>query len=106
MPQQRESQSSQRFPTQLSALSLAIISLLATSHAFAQESTTTTASNTSTVETLDPVVITGERGNDTNIVVRSKRIELEKAVNLEDIFKQTPEVNVAGGQATAQKLYV
>ena len=107
MPQQREPQSSQRFPTRLTALSVAIFGLLATPHAFAQESTSQSeASNTGTTETLDPVVITGERGNDTNIVVRSKRIELEQAVNLEDIFKQTPEVNVAGGQATAQKLYI
>ena len=62
--------------------------------------------NTSADIELDPVVVTSQRGADTNTVVRANRIEVEQANTLRDLFKQTPEVNVSGGQSTAQKLYV
>ncbi|WP_171014150.1 TonB-dependent receptor [Chitinivorax sp. B] len=55
---------------------------------------------------LDPVQITAERGSDTNTVVRAKRIEVEQAVSLQDLFNQTPEVSVGGGLPMTQKLYV
>ncbi|SMC25898.1 hemoglobin/transferrin/lactoferrin receptor protein [Andreprevotia lacus DSM 23236] len=55
---------------------------------------------------LDPVLVTAERGSDTNTVVRANRIEVEQASSLQDLFKQTPEVSVGGGLPTAQKLYV
>ncbi|MDK2125150.1 TonB-dependent receptor domain-containing protein [Parachitinimonas caeni] len=57
-------------------------------------------------EQLDPVLVSAKRGKDTNTVVRSSRIDVEQATSLRDIFKQTPEVNVAGGLGVAQKLYV
>lgn len=56
--------------------------------------------------TLDPVVVTAQRGRDTNTVVRAGRIEVEQALSLQDLFKQTPEVNISGGLSVAQKLYV
>ncbi|UXI66613.1 TonB-dependent receptor domain-containing protein [Tahibacter amnicola] len=57
-------------------------------------------------EKLDPVLVTADRGPDTNTVVRPNRIDVELASSLRDLFKQTPEVNVAGGLPVAQKLYV
>lgn len=57
-------------------------------------------------QTLDPVVVTATRGQDTNTVVRSKRIEVEQASSIRDVFAKTPEVHVSGGQSAAQKLYV
>ena len=53
---------------------------------------------------LAPVVVTGQ-GDDVTIV-RARRIELEQATSLRDLFKQAPEVNVVGGPSTAQKLFV
>ncbi|WP_374351953.1 TonB-dependent receptor domain-containing protein [Chitinimonas sp.] len=58
------------------------------------------------VGVLDTVSVTAQRGNDTNTVVRSQRIEVEQASSLRDLFKQTPEVDVAGGLGVSQKLYV
>lgn len=56
---------------------------------------------------LDPVQVTATRGADTNTVVRAARIDLEQAIGLQDLFKQTPEVTIGGGGlAAAQKLYV
>lgn len=55
---------------------------------------------------LDPVVVTAQRGRDTNTVVRAGRIEVEQALSLQDLFRQTPEVNISGGLSVAQKLYV
>ncbi|RZI86535.1 MAG: TonB-dependent receptor [Rubrivivax sp.] len=57
-------------------------------------------------QALDPVVVTAKRGQDTNTVVRGKRIELGQATSVRDLFQQTPEVHVSGGQPAAQKLYV
>ncbi len=57
--------------------------------------------------TLDPVVVTAQRGKDTNTVVRASRMDVEQALSLQDLFKQTPEVNISGGAlATVQKVYV
>ncbi|WP_028311814.1 TonB-dependent receptor domain-containing protein [Derxia gummosa] len=57
---------------------------------------------------LDPVTVTAERGSDTNTVVRAKRIELEQATSIQELFKQMPEVSVGGGGGlpVAQKVYV
>jgi hemoglobin/transferrin/lactoferrin receptor protein len=56
---------------------------------------------------FDPVQVTAQRGTDTNTVVRASRIDVEQAVSLQDLFKQTPEVSVGGGGLPiAQKLYV
>ncbi|MDI1261532.1 TonB-dependent receptor [Aquabacterium sp.] len=57
-------------------------------------------------QTLDPVVVTATRGQDTNTVVKAKRIEVEQASSIRDVFSKTPEVHVSGGQSAAQKLYV
>lgn len=57
-------------------------------------------------ETLDPIVVTASKGQDTNTVVRAKRIEVEQATSLRDLFQQTPEVGISGGMSAAQKLYV
>lgn len=56
--------------------------------------------------TLDPVVVTATRGQDTNTVVKAKRLEVEQASSIRDVFSKTPEVHVSGGQSAAQKLYV
>lgn len=56
---------------------------------------------------LDPVVVTAQRGKDTNTVVRASRMEVEQALSLQDLFKQMPEVNISGGAlSTVQKVYV
>ncbi|HEY0061760.1 MAG TPA: TonB-dependent receptor [Telluria sp.] len=58
-------------------------------------------------QTLGTIQITAQRGNDTNTVVGANRIEVEQAVSLQDLFKQTPEVSIGGGGLpVAQKLYV
>ncbi|MFC4158678.1 TonB-dependent receptor domain-containing protein [Chitinimonas lacunae] len=57
-------------------------------------------------ERLDPVLVTAERGSDTNTVVRANRIEVQQATSVQDLFKQIPEVNVAGGLPVAQKVFV
>lgn len=57
-------------------------------------------------DTLDPIVVTASKGQDTNTVVRAKRMEVEQATSIRDLFKQTPEVGVSGGMSAAQKLYV
>ena len=58
-------------------------------------------------EKLDPILVSAQRGNDTNTVVRANRIAVEQALGLGDLFKQTPEVSVGGGGLqVAQKLYV
>lgn len=60
-----------------------------------------------TEQTLGTIQVTAQRGNDTNTVVGANRIEVEQAVSLQDLFKQTPEVSVGGGGLpVAQKLYV
>lgn len=65
------------------------------------------AAHAQTEVQLDPVQVTAQRGSDTNIVVRAKRIEVEQAVSLQDLFKQTPDVSIGGGGLpVAQKLYV
>ena len=84
-------------------LSMAIIALFS-SNTWAQDSKTVVIENGPTE--LPSILVTGTRGNQTNTVVKSKRIAAEQAVSLRDIFKQVPEVNVAGGQSTAQKIYV
>jgi hemoglobin/transferrin/lactoferrin receptor protein len=56
---------------------------------------------------LGTIQITSQRGADTNTVVNAGRIDVEQAVSLQDLFKQTPEVTVGGGGLpVAQKLYV
>jgi hemoglobin/transferrin/lactoferrin receptor protein len=56
---------------------------------------------------FDTIQVTAQRGADTNTVVRATRIEVEQAVSLQDLFKQTPEVSIGGGGLpVAQKLYV
>lgn len=56
---------------------------------------------------LAPIQVTAQRGADTNTVVGAARIDVEQAVSLQDLFKQTPEVSVGGGGLpVAQKLYV
>lgn len=73
------------------ALSLAIAAIVSQS-AFAEKA-------------LDDVVVTaGESSADT--VIELETLEKMQATDLEDIFKQTPEVNVGGGFSTAQKIYV
>lgn len=84
-------------------LLIALSAIFHSTNGFADNTSPTP--NNSEVQ-LDPVVVTSQRGTDTNTVVRSNRIDVEQANNLRDIFKQTPEVNVSGGQSTAQKLYV
>lgn len=76
------------------------LSLLATCCATAR------AGQPDDTQTLDPVVVAATPGQDTNTVVRAKRIELEQANSVRDLFKQTPEVHVSGGMSAAQKLYV
>jgi hemoglobin/transferrin/lactoferrin receptor protein len=56
---------------------------------------------------FDTIQVTSQRGADTNTVVRASRIDVEQAVSLQDLFKQTPEVSIGGGGLpVAQKLYV
>ncbi|UUZ52478.1 TonB-dependent receptor plug domain-containing protein [Massilia sp. H-1] len=56
---------------------------------------------------LGTIQITAQSGVNTNTVVGAARIEVEQAVSLQDLFKQTPEVSVGGGGLpVAQKLYV
>ncbi|MES2933368.1 MAG: TonB-dependent receptor [Pseudomonadota bacterium] len=56
---------------------------------------------------LGLIQVTAQRGSDTNTVVSAQRIEVEQAVSLQDLFKQTPEVSIGGGALpVAQKLYV
>ncbi|MFZ6874506.1 TonB-dependent receptor domain-containing protein [Undibacterium sp. Di27W] len=56
---------------------------------------------------LEQVQITAKRGNETNTTVNAKRIEVEQANSLQDLFKQTPEVSLGGGGLPiAQKIYV
>lgn len=57
-------------------------------------------------EQLDPVVVSAPGSNSGTTVIHSNRIEQEQAISLRDLFKQTPEVNVGGGQNTSQKVYV
>ena len=67
----------------------------------------TDTSKTPALTQLEPVQITAKRGNDTNTTVNAKRIEVEQANSMQDLFKQTPEVSVGGGGLPiAQKLYV
>jgi hemoglobin/transferrin/lactoferrin receptor protein len=59
-----------------------------------------------TEQQLDVVQVTATRGNDTNTVVRANRLSVGQANSLQDIFRQTPEVDVGGGLPGAQKIYV
>lgn len=59
------------------------------------------------VETLSPIQVSAQTGSDTNIVLRARRMELEQARDLQDLFKHTPEVSVGGGSlGITQKIYV
>jgi hemoglobin/transferrin/lactoferrin receptor protein len=64
------------------------------------------AAPSAAAETLDPITVKADRGQDTNTVVRRKRIEVEQAVGVQDLFRQTPEVSSSGALPVAQKLYV
>lgn len=90
-------------PRHLSCYAVALMAACAaTVHAAADAGHVTTQAE----ETLDPIVVTASKGQDTNTVVRAKRIEVEQATSLRDLFKQTPEVGISGGMSAAQKLYV
>ncbi|AXF85596.1 Heme transporter BhuA [Ephemeroptericola cinctiostellae] len=84
-------------------LSIAIITLFS-SNVWAQDSKIDATESNPTE--LPSILVTGTRGKQTNTIVKSKRIAAEQAVSLRDMFKQMPEVNVAGGQSTAQKIYI
>ena len=87
----------------LTPLALLPLTLLPMNLALAQQ----TESPQVVVPLLDTVQVTAQRGSQTNTVVRANRIELEQAVSLQDLFKQTPEVAIGGGALpVAQKLYV
>lgn len=109
MTQPRRQPLSRRPSASLALHPLTLALLMASGQVVAADETTPPASTapaatSSTV--LDPVVVTTRRGRDTNTVVRAQRIEVEQAVNLQDLFKQTPEVTASGGVPAAQKLYV
>ncbi|WKB55525.1 TonB-dependent receptor domain-containing protein [Eleftheria terrae] len=55
---------------------------------------------------LGPVVVTGQRGANTSMVVQSKRIEVQQATGVQELFKLMPELDVGGGPSVAQKVYV
>lgn len=88
----------------LAPLCLTPLALLPVSLAFAQQATNPQADH---ANVLDTVQVTAKRGSQTNTVVRANRIEVEQAVSLQELFRQTPEVAIGGGALpVAQKLYV
>lgn len=89
-----------RFPKPATALSSVAMALCATT------GLSTAQAADQADKQLDPVSVTATQGQDTNTVVRAKRIEVEQATSVRDLFKQTPEVHVSGGMSAAQKMYV
>lgn len=55
---------------------------------------------------IDTIVITAQRDALEESSIDQQRLENTQASDLEDIFRQTPQVNVGGGLGVAQKIYL
>lgn len=56
--------------------------------------------------TLETMVITGEKSSALDIVIGQEQLEKVQAKDLKDIFKDQAEVTVGGGASVSQKVYV
>lgn len=92
--------------TALSSRAAAVMALCAATAASTSAVAQATQATGTADSQLDPVTVTATQGQDTNTVVRARRIEVEQASSVRDLFKQTPEVHVSGGMSAAQKMYV